>query len=93
MSSFGELFVDEDCRDEFSEEIDTIFPDIDWRLDGSNYIDCWSVEDLLNILEVDILDNDTDDIIGSAVIRVKFKLVNRKIHAVPYKISIKKIKR
>jgi hypothetical protein len=68
MTADGILYIDENCRDKFKKELDEAFGKDKWRLDGSNYGYIWNLSEIPPEMEVDVLDNKTDEIIGHIII-------------------------
>lgn len=68
MTADGTLYVDEECRDCFEEELDKWFGKENWGLDGSPFGDYWDMADFPLTIEVDVLDNDRETIIGKVEI-------------------------
>jgi hypothetical protein len=91
MSSGGELYVNETCRDEFADELDKLFGKDEWNLDASGFSDFWDMEQLPETITAPITNNDRK-VIGEALITSEFSIVDggygRYIEANPTKIKI-----
>lgn len=68
MTAHGELYIDEECRDYFRQELDSVFGENNWRLDGSKFGDYWTMSSFPEVVEVDIYDDEQEIVIGTAVI-------------------------
>jgi hypothetical protein len=68
MSADGELYVGEDCRDTFAEELDKVFGKEKWNLDVRPFMDIWDMETFPVTAVVDVLEDDSDFRIGQVVI-------------------------
>ncbi len=92
MSADGELYIGEECRDTFYDNINKVFGKDNWKFDLSDYSDCWDMRLFPKLAPVDILDKETDVKIGTAVISSKFEVdgddLGREIKAVPDDIEI-----
>lgn len=73
MTAGGELYVDEDCRDKFQEQLDKEFGKDIWKLDGSDYSYIWNTASMPPELTVDVLNEETDEIIGNIIIENKYE--------------------
>ncbi len=69
MSSFGELYITEDCAYEFRSELDQEFGKNAWYLDGDNGYE--SAGEFPKYLIVDVLDKEEDAVIGKIGITSK----------------------
>jgi len=93
MSADGELYLDEDCRDYFRDELDKAFGKDKWNIDAGDYSDCWDLGNFPKVAEVKIKDDETDKLIGTALITSRFEIeeeAGRYIQPYPDKIEIKK---
>jgi len=72
MTAEGELYVDEECRDIFEKQLNKEFGKDKWRLDGTPYGYIWNRTQMPPEIAVDVLDIDTDEILGSVVITNKY---------------------
>ena len=92
MTATGTLYIDENCRDVFKQELDKVFGD-NWNLDGSNYGDIWDMANFPTEVKVAILD-DYGKKIGKAVIISKPIIVDegmgRYVDVEPVEIKITK---
>ena len=92
MSSFGELYILEDCTDTFEEKLNKAFGEENWRLDCSKYRDVWNENEFPLSVELDVLDDDTDEKIGEVEITSKHKIEYEYeahiIRIIPQKIKI-----
>lgn len=73
MTSPGVLYVDEQCRDIFQKELDTVFGIGEWELDGNPFSDYWNTSRLPEVINVNVLNLD-DEVIGSCQIRNEFTI-------------------
>jgi hypothetical protein len=73
MTAEGILYVDERCRDVFKKELDKIFGEDKWRLDGSNYGHIWNVALIPPELSIEVLSIEDDDILGVIIIENKYE--------------------
>lgn len=64
MSSRGELYITEDCRDAFAPKLDKAFGKDEWYLDPSNYMNFWCESEIPTSIEVNVLNSETEEIIG-----------------------------
>ncbi len=97
MSADGELYIGDECRGTFSDELDKVFGKDRWRFKVSDYSDCWDMRIFPKVAEVTILDEETNVKIGTAEITSKFEvdgdeMYGRTVMAVPDSIEIKKEK-
>lgn len=97
MTSEGELYVDETCRDKFEDKLDKVFGKNKWKLEGSNHSD-YNLTTIPANISVAVMDENNEDYIGRADIVSKFELEEdvmtgiRYGVAVPFEIQIHKIK-
>jgi len=68
MTAKGTLYIDEDCRDWFEKELDGWFGKDLWTLDGGNFGDCWDLSQFPSVVEVEVNDMETDEVIGKVEI-------------------------
>lgn len=91
MSSFGELYITEDCTDAFESELNKAFGKEKWRLDPGSYANIWRENQMPTSIEVNVLNDMTDEIIGRVEIESKQRITTQ--HGESYvEISPKKIK-
>jgi hypothetical protein len=92
MTARGTLYIDENCRDVFKQELDKVFGEDNWNLDGSDY-GIWDMADFPIEAKVAVLDDDRKKI-GEAVIISKPIIVDegmgRYIDVEPIEIKITK---
>ncbi len=74
MTAKGQLYLDEDCRDTFADELDKVFGKDKWRINANDYSDCWDLGNFPKVAEVKIMDDETDELIGTAKITSKFQI-------------------
>ena len=95
MTSEGELYVDETCRDEFKKYLDEEFGENSWELDGSNYSNYYDLTEIPTNISVPITDT-YRRFIGRADIINSFEVeendLGRFINVMPLKIQIFKFK-
>ena len=68
MSSDGELYIQETCRDVFWEQLNEQFGEGNWRLDARGFYDFWDLSQFPSVVEIPVLDNETDKVLGIAKI-------------------------
>lgn len=68
MSSDGELYVGEQCRDMFADKLDKVFGKGKWSFDVGPFMSMWNMAEFPTTVEVNILEDDNDFVIGQAVI-------------------------
>jgi len=73
MTAEGILYVDETCRDKFKKQLDKEFGKDKWKLDGSPYGYIWNTAQMPPELAVDVLDDETDKVIGHIIIENKYE--------------------
>ena len=97
MTAEGILYVDETCRDKFKKELNEAFGKGKWRLDGSQYSHIWTYEKIPPETNVDVLNKETDIVIGRMVIENKYKQAYDDIGDImylkPYPFKIKILER
>lgn len=75
MSADGELMITEELEDSVrgivSKDKNHILNKVDWRLDASEYMDCWDIKLMKGHHSVKILDYDTDECIGVVEVDVE----------------------
>ena len=59
MSSDGELYINEDCRDAFQKELDKAFGRGKWALDAGQYSNYWDMSKFPEKAKVDVIDAET----------------------------------
>lgn len=74
MSSRGTLYIDEECRDTFQAKLDNWFGKDMWQLDGSPFSDYWDLANFPEVVEVNVKDMETDEIIGKVEITSEFDI-------------------
>jgi len=97
MSADGELYISEVCRDVFEEELSEVFGKGKWRFEVSGFSDFWNMSDFPSMVEVNVLDTETDEHIGIAKIHSKpyireDNFGGRYIEVEPEKIEIEVVK-
>lgn len=68
MSADGELYVGESCRDAFADELDKVFGKGKWSFDVAPFTFMWNMAEFPTTIEVNIVEDDSDFVIGQAVI-------------------------
>jgi hypothetical protein len=93
MTAHGTLYIDENCRDVFKDELDKAFGKDRWTLDGNAY-DIWDMSQFPITAKVPVLDDETGELLGTAIITSRPVIVDegmgRYIDVEPVKIKIKK---
>lgn len=56
MTAKGELYIGEDCRDAFEKDLDEWFGKDKWKINGSDFSDCWDMEQFPEVAVVDVVD-------------------------------------
>jgi len=74
MTAKGTLYIDEECRDVFQKNLDNWFGKNMWQLDGNPFSDYWEMENFPEVVEVNVKDNETDEIIGKVGIVSNFNI-------------------
>ena len=73
MTAKGELYIDEDCRDYFADELDEVFGKGKWHLYGGDFGDFWDMANFPEEVEVSIIDDETWEWeLGKAIITSRF---------------------
>lgn len=79
MTADGELFVDENLRDEVFKEVEekiyNTYGEMEWRLNGNRYSNYWSAGDLPKVIEAEIvmtLRNGEERSVGMVTAKLKF---------------------
>jgi hypothetical protein len=67
MTADGELYADEDWLDFAKCQLDKIFGEGNWRLDGSKWSDVWDLSQMDDVMEIPILSDSNDERIGSLI--------------------------
>lgn len=95
MTADGELYIDGDCTDTFTPELDKVFGKGKWKIDDSPYSDLWDMRTFPLQADILIQDIDTNEIIGKAVIISKPIIVEdmggRYVDLEPESINITKM--
>lgn len=95
MSADGELYVNENCKDFFGDEIDKVFGKDKWRMDVAPFMDSWNMSLFPKVVEVDIRDDHRHKKIGQVIITSKTILEEGEerpnITLEPYGIKIYKL--
>jgi len=91
MTARGTLYIDEECRDVFEKELDGWYGKDKWALDGNPFGDYWDLSQFPKIVEVNVKDMETDEIIGTVEITSEFYVEEEMERGVG--ISPKSIKR
>ena len=73
MTAEGELYLDEDCRDFFSEELNKIFGDC-WRINANDFCNCWDLSQIPRFCEVKIVNCETNKLLGIIEIENEFDI-------------------
>lgn len=71
MTATGYLYITEDCKDTFEEEMDIWFGKDNWSFDASDYNDCWNMDTFPNKIIINVLNKD-DEVIGKVEITTEF---------------------
>lgn len=92
MSASSELYINEECRDEFRDIFDREFGFGMWRVFTSRYNN-YQLSQLPKYLYVPILDYENDELLGMAIINNNFEIETdafneRYIMPVPHKLEI-----
>lgn len=76
MTATGELYANEDCRDFAEKDIDKLFGEGKWALDGSDWSGVWSTSQLPAVMEIPILDAESqkEKILGILIVQNKFEV-------------------
>jgi len=72
ISSRGELYIDEECRDYFEVDLNDYYGMGNWKLDGSPFCNDYDISNFPDVVEVDVLDSETNELIGKVKIRSEF---------------------
>ena len=96
MSADGELYIGECCRDVFEEELSEVFGKGKWRFEVSGFSDFWNMCDFPSLVEVNVCDTESGELIGVAKIFSKpimreDNFGGRYIEVEPEKIIIEKV--
>lgn len=97
MTAGGTLYIDEDCRDAFTGELNEWFGKEEWSLDGSPFGDYWDMENFPQVVEINVLDdNDGETIIGKVEIKSEYIIedmgAGNYIEPIPKSIKLLEIK-
>ena len=101
MTAAGELFVDEELRDEVQKLVESgdskfaFLSDKNWKLDGSDFADIWDMGEFPNTVTVPVLDSGTDEMI--AKIRAGTRRDDTEVYEIdvewnPQSIELKRLK-
>ena len=93
MSAPGELYITEICSDVFKEQLDKWFGKDRWYLNPSRYADYWDESEFPDIMEINVQNYDTGEIMGVVRIENCFEIEKdmfgkRYIVAIPRKIIL-----
>jgi hypothetical protein len=93
MTAHGTLYIDENCRDVFKDELDKAFGKDRWALDGTGY-GIWDMSQFPITAKVPVLDDETGELLGTAIITsrpiIEEGMSGRYIDVEPVRIKIKK---
>ncbi len=94
MSADGELYVSEECRDMFADILNKTFGEGKWSFNLSPFVNMWNMDTFPIIVEIDILEKESDFRIGQAVITsratIEQGMESRYTELVPIGIAIYK---
>lgn len=96
MTAKGTLYIDEKCRDAFEKELNEWFGEGMWHLDGNPFGHYWGLSEFPSVVEVNVVDMGTDEIIGKVEIKSEFSVsgedYDRYVDITPHTIKLIEIK-